>query len=79
MRVLNRIDKFLQDKEYKIIIKINEVDIINYDEIIDFSLIKVSLKYKNKTIIIEGENLVISKMLDDEILITGNISNVRIN
>lgn len=79
MNILNRIDNYLYDKEYKIIIKINEVNIINYDEIIEFSLDKVSIRYKNKKIIIEGQNLVISKMLDDEVLITGNISNVRIN
>lgn len=79
MNILNRIDNYLYDKEYKIIIKMNEVNIINYDEIIEFSLTKVSIKYRNKIIIIEGKNLVISKMLDDEVLITGIISNVRIN
>jgi len=79
MNILNRIDNYLYDKEYKIIIKTNEVNIINYDEIIEFSLEKVSIRYKNKKIIIEGQNLVISKMLDDEVLIKGNISNIRIN
>ena len=57
----------------------NQVDIVNYDEIIDFSLNKISVKYRNKIFVIEGTNMVISKMLDNEILITGNISNLRIN
>lgn len=79
MKILDRIDKYLYDREYKLIIKKNEINIINYDEIIEFSLTKISLRYNDKIIIIEGNNLVISKMLEDEVLITGNVSNVRIN
>ena len=79
MKLMNRVNNYLCDREYKIIIKENYINIINYDEIVDFSLTKVSIKYNNKLIIIEGKNLVISKMLEQEVLITGNISNVRIN
>ena len=79
MKIMTRIDKFLYDREYKIIIKENSVDIINYDEIITFSLKEISVKYKNKIIYVEGTNLVITKMMDNEVLITGNINLVRIN
>ena len=79
MRIKERLNNYLYDKEYKIIIKENYVNIINYDEIIDFTFNKVSIKNKNKIIIIEGTNLTISKMVIDEVLITGNISNIRIN
>ena len=66
-------DRFLEevDKEYQ--------GIINYDEIINFSSTQISIRIKNKILIFEGNNLVINKMLDDEILITGNITNIRIN
>ena len=79
MRLWDRVDNYLYDREYKIIIKENYVNIVNYDEIVDFSLNKISVKYKNKKIIIEGNNLTISKMVTDEVLVTGNISNIRIN
>ena len=79
MKILNRLDNYLSDREYKIIIKENYIDIINYDEIIDFSLNKVSIRYKDKLIIVEGKNLVITKMIDEEVLITGNITTIRIN
>ena len=79
MKLIDRIDNYLYDKEYKIIIKNNEINIVNYDEIIDFSLTQISVKYKNKKIIIEGKNLVISKMIENEVLITGIINNIRIN
>lgn len=79
MKLVDRLEDYLYDNEYKIIVKKNQVDIVNYDEIIDFSLNKISVKYRNKIFVIEGTNMVISKMLDNEILITGNISSLRIN
>ena len=79
MKLVDRLEDYLYDNEYKIIVKKNQVDIVNYDEIIDFSLNKISIKYRNKIFVIEGTNMVISKMLDNEILITGNISSLRIN
>lgn len=78
MRLINKLDRYLEDKTFEIIVKDNKVDIINYKEIIDFSTNKISLKCDNKIINIDGKNLIISKMLDDELLITGIIINIRI-
>lgn len=79
MRLISKLDRYLEDKNYEIIIKENKVNIINFKEIIDFSVSKISLRCDNKIINIEGKNLIISKMLDDELLITGIIFNIRIN
>ena len=78
MSILNRIDNYLSDREYKIIIKENIVDIINYDEIVNFSPMIVSVKHHNKVITVEGRNLVINKMIEDEVLITVSITNISI-
>ena len=79
MRLIDKLDRYLENKNYQIIIKEGSINIINFQEIIDFSTSKVSLKCDNKIINIEGKNLIISKMLDDEVLITGIIHNIRIN
>ena len=79
MKLINKLDKYLEDKNYEIIIKENKINIINFKEIIDFSVSKITLRCDNKIINIEGKNLIISKMLDDELLITGQIYNIRIN
>ena len=79
MKLINKLDHYLYDREYKIIIKEKYVNIINYEEIIDFNLKNISVKYHNKIIIIEGNNLTISKMVKDEVLITGEIMSIRIN
>ena len=51
---------------------------MNYIEIEDFTNTKVIIKYeKGKTTII-GENLVLTKMLKDELLITGKIKTIEV-
>ena len=79
MKLINKLDRYLNENDYKIIIKENYVNIINYDEIIDFNLNNISVKYNNKVIIIEGNNLTISKLVKDEVLILGEITSIRIN
>lgn len=79
MKLINKLDRYLEDKTYKLILKNNKLDVINYNEIIDFTSHNISIKCSNKIINIEGRNLVVSKMLDDEILICGDIINIRIN
>ncbi len=79
MKIIERINNYLEDKEYKIIIKENQINIINYDEIIDFTINKIIVKYKQKEITIEGKDLYITKMIEDEVLISGNIIHVCIN
>ena len=79
MKIINKLDRYLEDKNYEIIIKENKINIINFKEIIDFSVSKITLRCDNKIINIEGKNLIIGKMLDDELLITGLIYNIRIN
>ncbi len=79
MKLINKLDYYLYNREYKIIIKENSVNIINYDEIIDFNVTSISVKYRDKIIIIDGKNLIISKMIKDEVLITGEIIAIRIN
>ena len=79
MKLTSKLDKYLEDEDYKISIKKNQINIINFKEIIDFSDNKITLKCDNKRIDVEGKNLIISKMIDDELLIIGNIYNIRIN
>ena len=51
----------LANKNYEIILKDSSVNIINFSEIIDFSMNKISVRCDNKIINVEGKNLIISK------------------
>ena len=78
MDIFNKLDRCLTDKDYKIIIKNNYLNIINYNEVKDFSNTKIIVSSRNSTTTITGENLVISKMQDNEILITGQIETIEL-
>jgi len=78
MKILNRVIDYIDDKEIKITLYINKMHILNYLEIIDFDDKKITIKYNKGLIIIKGNNLMISKLLNDEALITGFIKTVEI-
>ena len=78
MKLTNYIDKYLNDKNYSITIKNNYIHIINYIEINDFSSSKIVIKHQKGNTTIIGNNLIISKMLKDELLITGQIKIIEV-
>lgn len=79
MKLIDTLDRYLFEKDYKITIKNNYLNINNYDEIIDFTLTKIVIRCQKKQLIIEGRNLIITQMLDNEVLIKGTITNLNIN
>ena len=76
MKILNRLDNYINEKEYSMTYKYNKLDIVNYTEIKDFTSKIITIRYQNKIYQIKGSNLVISRMMDNEILISGNIENI---
>lgn len=76
MKLIRMVDNYINDKKYSMIYTSSGLDIINYSEILDFSSSKISIRYKDNIYYIEGKSLVISKMMEEEILITGIISSI---
>ena len=77
MKLFNNIRNLINENEFKIIIDNNYIDIINFSKIINITDNLVKIK-QNKIINIYGKNLRVSKMLDDELLIMGNINKIEI-
>ena len=48
MRTFEKLNRYLYEKKYKITIMEDVVDIVGYEEIIDFSISRISVKYENK-------------------------------
>lgn len=76
MKIFDNITRYIDDKKYKITIFDNRINIINYIEIKEFSSNKIIIKNNISNTTIYGKNLVITKMQDDELLITGDIKNI---
>ena len=73
MNFVRKFSNYVNDDKYSMIYKNNKLDIINYSEIIDFTSSLISIRHEDKVYHIEGNNLVISRMMENEILITGEI------
>lgn len=76
MGLRQRVDNYLTDKKYVITYEENQVNVNNYIEILDFSPTVVSIKHNKGITKIKGKDLVVSKMLDNEVLIIGNIKQI---
>lgn len=77
MNIIDGIRSYVMENDTKITIVKNKINITNYIDIGHFDNNKIIVKLKNKNIIIKGENLVVSKLLDSEILITGEFYNIE--
>ncbi len=69
---------YLLENDFKIILSNTYINILNYIEILSVSSNNIKIKYKLGIIDITGINLVIKKLLKDEILIIGIINKIEL-
>ena len=69
---------YIMETDFRINYLDNKLNIVNYEFIDHFSDDKVIIRYNEGTLVIKGENLIISKLLDDEILISGKIKIIEL-
>lgn len=77
--MLNHLRTYILENEFKITILMGRIDIVNYLEIDHFDNTKIIVRFEKGIVIIKGENLTISKLLNDELLILGKIKAVEFN
>lgn len=75
--LIDKIREYIKDDEFRLTIFKNQLHIINYMEILTLSNKQVSIDTGYNLIVIHGENLILNKLLDNEILITGKIYTVE--
>ena len=76
MKLIRRIDNYINDKNIRIISTDNYVNITNYNKILDFNSNNIDIDLGNYNILIKGKELVINKMYDNELLIKGKIESI---
>ena len=68
---------YIKDDDFKMNIIKNEIDIVNYIDLLSMSEERVSLTTKIGRIVIKGKELAVKKLLNKEILIKGSITNIE--
>jgi len=76
---LSDVRKYLLEENIEIRITPKYVDVINYREIGHFDNSNITIYHEKGSIKVKGKNLTISKLLNQEILILGNIINIEMS
>ncbi len=69
--------RYITNNNFKLVYTTNTLDIVNYEKINYMEDNKISLSIENQTIVINGKDLRVKKMLDDEIMIVGSILTIE--
>lgn len=77
--MLNKISEYLNDNTFKLTLYEDKLHIINYQRIITLENNYVKVSTKNKKILILGDNLSLKKIVDNELLVSGNISKIEVS
>lgn len=78
MKLINTFRNYILDEEFKINIFKDKVNVVNYKDIVNFTPKEVTIKYDGGLLLIIGNNLSISRLLIDEVLVTGNIEKIEL-
>ena len=78
MRLIDNFREFLLEEDLRINIYKNRINIVNYITIHKFTNNLVMIKHDLGDIFVNGENLVVKKLLNKELLIEGTIKSVEL-
>lgn len=76
--MLKEINNYINDKEFRINIYKEKINIVNYKNIISLEDNYISVLTDDNKIIINGENLHLIKILENELLIKGTIKKIEV-
>ena len=69
---------YIKDNEFRINILKNRINIVNYLELLSMEEDKILITSNIGKITIKGNNLSVTKLLNKELLVVGNITNIEI-
>ncbi len=76
--MLRKIKEYVIDSTFSFTYRDSMIHIINYDDLISMEEERISITYENKRMIIRGQNLIVRKLMDQEVLITGEIEEIEL-
>lgn len=76
--MIKKIVNYIKDNSFKINYVSDSINIVNYDKILELTDNVITISKDSKLIIIRGSKLKLTKLLDNEVLITGNINKIEL-
>ncbi len=76
--MLKRVYEYVRDDEFRFTVFNDRIHIINYEKINSLNNDYVLVQADNRKISIKGKNLVLSRLLENEVLIIGQVINIEV-
>lgn len=78
MFVLRRVYEYVKDDEFRFTVYNDRLHIINYEKINTLNSDYILVESLDKKINIKGNNLVLNRLLEKEVLIVGNVKSIEV-
>ena len=75
--MLRDLRNYILEDDFRVNVVAGKVNIVNYECIDHFDTDKIMVRYAGGIVVVKGEDLIISKLLNDEILISGTVKNIE--
>lgn len=76
--MFDRVKNYIVDNEFRLTLYVDMVHMINYTKIISLEENRIVVLSPLKKIVITGNHLHLSRLLEEEILIKGNIEHIEV-
>lgn len=76
--MLKKIKDYVIDDKLRVNILENKINIVNYIDIVTIETERICVLSRTKKIIIKGKNLTLNKLLENEVLISGDIKSIEL-
>lgn len=76
--MFDRVKNYIVDSEFRLTLYIDMVHIMNYTKIISLEETRIVIRSLTKKVTITGDHLHLNRLLDEEILIKGNIIDIGV-
>lgn len=76
--LINGLINYIKDERFSLFLIDNSLNIVNFERIVVLEDEKIVVIADNKKIIVRGKNLSINRLLDSEMLITGEFNSIEL-
>lgn len=77
--MLRKIVDYIKEEEFRMTVFQDRIHLMNYSEVLSLEENRISVQYPSGRIVIKGENLMVNRLLDKEILITGKVIEIEMS
>lgn len=76
--MLDRLYEYVQDNQFRFTVYEDKLHVVNFKRILSLEDNYISVLSNNKKVTVTGKNFILTKLVEDELLITGDIIKIEV-